>query len=152
MTTTVETIALEEAAEMGVSSADLGYAADALIDGAYAGDYYMGGDKIDLMIVGETRYADQTQEVEALPVATPSGQLVPLGALAHVELQSGPEQVNHRERERAIAVEVSPPPQIALEDAMDQIARRIVQPLQENGQLGAGYRSKGRADQRHGRD
>ncbi|NIP87302.1 MAG: hypothetical protein GTO03_17810, partial [Planctomycetales bacterium] len=33
---------LIQAAEMGVSSADLGYAADALIDGAYAGDYYVG--------------------------------------------------------------------------------------------------------------
>ena len=131
---------LMQAAEMGVSSADLGYYADALIDGAYAGDYYVGGDKIDLMIVGETRYADRTQEIAALPVATPSGQLVPLGALAHVDLRSGPEQVNHRERERAITVEVSPPPQIALEDAMDQIARKIVQPLQEDGQLGAGYR------------
>jgi HAE1 family hydrophobic/amphiphilic exporter-1 len=131
---------LIQAAEMGVSSDDLGYAADALIDGAYAGDYYVGGDKIDLMIVGETRYADRTQEVAALPVATPSGQLVPLGALADVDLRSGPEQVNHRERERAITVEVSPPPQIALEDAMDQIARKIVQPLQEEGQLGAGYR------------
>ncbi len=57
-----------------------------------------------------------------------------------MELQSGPEQVNHRERERAITIEVSPPPQIALEDAMEQIAVQIVQPLQAEGQLGAAYR------------
>ena len=131
---------LIQAAEMGVSSADLGYAADALIDGAYAGDYYVDGDKIDLTIVGEKHYADRTQEVEALPVATPSGQLVPLGALAWVDLRSGPEQVNHRERVRAITVEVSPPPQMALEDAMDHIAKKIVRPLQDDGRLGAGYR------------
>ena len=34
------------------------------------------------------------------------GQLVPLSAVADVELSSGPEQINHRERERAITIQV----------------------------------------------
>lgn len=131
---------LIQAAEMGVSSADLGYAADALIDGAFASDYYLDGDKIDLVIMGETHYADRTQEIEALPVATPMGQLVPLGALASITLSSGPEQVDHRERMRAITIEVTPPPEVALEDAMQTIENDIVRPLQESGELSADYR------------
>ncbi|QEG01086.1 Multidrug resistance protein MdtB [Stieleria maiorica] len=130
---------LVQAAEMGVSSRDLGFAANCLIDGAYAGDYYLDGNKIDLTIVGESEYADTTQEIEALPIATPGGHLIPLAALAEVALASGPEQVNHRERVRAITIEVSPPPEVALEDAMAQIRREIVQPLIESGQLGGGY-------------
>ncbi|MCA9018682.1 MAG: efflux RND transporter permease subunit, partial [Planctomycetaceae bacterium] len=57
---------LVQAAEMGVSSADLGYMANALVDGAFAGDYYLGGDKIDLSIVGESRHIQNTQDVKAI--------------------------------------------------------------------------------------
>lgn len=130
---------LVQAAEMEVSSRDLGFAANALIDGAYAGDYYLDGKKIDLSIVGREHYADTTHEIEALPVATPSGQLVPLSSLARVTMSSGPEQVNHRERVRAITIEVSPPQGTALEDAMIQIKEDIVGPIMKNGQLDGGY-------------
>lgn len=131
---------LMQAAENRVSSADLGYTANALIDGAFAGDYYLGGDKIDLTIIGQSRHIQNTQDVAALSVATPDGRLVSLGALANVKITSGPEQVNHRERQRAITIEVSPPEDMALEDAMDQIQSEIVQPMRENGQLAGGYR------------
>ncbi len=131
---------LFEATEMEVNSVDLGYTANALIDGAYAGDYYLGGDKIDLTIIGRSKHIQNTQDVSALSVATPMGSLVSLGALADVEITSGPEQVNHRERQRAITIEVSPPEDMALEDAMGQIQSEIIQPLRESGRLAGGYR------------
>lgn len=131
---------LMQASQMGVTSASLGYTVNALVDGAYATDYFLNGDKIDLTIIGKTEYAGRSQDVRALAIATPVGELVPLEALAHVELSSGPEQVNHRERERAITIEVSPPPEMALEDAMSRIQSDIVSPLIDSGQLGTGYR------------
>jgi len=131
---------LMQAAEMGVTSSSLGYAANALVDGAYAGDYFYEGDKIDLTIVGEERFARSYQDVVALPIATPAGEVVPLEALAHVEITSGPEQINHRERVRAITIEVTPPPEIALEDAMEMIQREVVSPLVASGQLTGEYR------------
>lgn len=131
---------LLQAAEMGVSSADLGFAANALIDGAYVSDYYLDNKKIDLVLMGEHQYAESTQDVESLPMATPIGQLIPLGSLADVTLSSGPEQVNHRERIRAITIEVSPPPEIPLEYALNRIDNEIVKPLQESGRLTGGYR------------
>ena len=129
-----------QAAEMGVTSASLGYAVNALVDGAYATDYYLEGDKIDLTLMGEAAYAGRSQDIRALPIATPIGELVPLEAVADVSLSSGPEQINHRERERAITIEVSPPPEVALEDAMSTIQNDIVQPLIDNGQLRGEYR------------
>lgn len=131
---------LIQAAEMGVSSADLGYTVNALVDGAYATDYFHDGDKIDLTVKGQEKFASKSQDIRALPIATPVGELIPLEALAEVELASGPEQVNHRERERAITIEVSPPPEIPLEDAMANIQSQIVQPLIQSGELGPGYR------------
>ncbi len=130
---------LVQAAEMGIGTVDLGYGVNALVDGAYAGDYYLGGDKIDLTIKGESQYAERTQDLAFLPIATPSGQLVPLSAVADVTLSSGPEQINHRERLRAITIQVSPPPEMALEDAMARITTQIVDPIRESGQLEGGY-------------
>ncbi len=59
--------------------------------------------------------------------------------MADVQLKSGPEQVNHRERVRAITIEISPPPEVALEDAMQMIERDIVGPIKASGQLAGGY-------------
>jgi HAE1 family hydrophobic/amphiphilic exporter-1 len=55
-------------------------------------------------------------------------------------MSSGPEQVNHRERQRAITIEVSPPPNIPLETAMQLIQEQIVSPLRQSGELNGGYR------------
>lgn len=125
----------EQAADLGVSAAELGYTVDALVDGAYATDYFVGGDKIDLTIIGRPEFASRTQDLESLPIATPAGELVPLSAVADVRLASGPEQINHRERQRAVTIHVNPPPEIALEDAMDRITREIVEPLETGGEL-----------------
>jgi hydrophobic/amphiphilic exporter-1 (mainly G- bacteria), HAE1 family len=131
---------LIQAAEMGMSANELGYTANALIDGAYAGDYFMGGDKIDLTIKGRDESVRNAQDVDALPIATPSGQIVPLGALAKVSMSSGPEQINHRERQRAITIQVTPPADMPLEEAMIQIREEIVRPIRESGQLDGGYK------------
>ncbi|MBA2114900.1 efflux RND transporter permease subunit [Bremerella alba] len=131
---------LVQAAEMGVSSADLGFTANALIDGAYAGDYFLDGKKIDLTIMGETNFADSTQKIGGLPIATPGGELVPLAALANVNISSGPEQINHRERLRSITIEVSPPEAMPLENAMQLISTQLVDPMIADGKVPNGYR------------
>jgi len=129
----------EQAADLQLTAADLGYAVDALVDGAYATDYFTGGDKIDLRIVGEEQYAKSSQSLASLPIATPTGQLVPLEAVADVSIRSGPEQINHRTRQRAITLQVTPSLNMPLEAAMDDIANKIIAPLQASGQLQGGY-------------
>jgi HAE1 family hydrophobic/amphiphilic exporter-1 len=128
------------AAELGVSADDLGYTVDSLVDGAYAGDFYLEGDKIDITIVGQPRFAERMEQIPNLSVSTPTGDLVPLGALADVELSSGPEQINRRERERAITIQVRPDRTVALQDALDRVREKIVKPLEEQGVIGGAYR------------
>ncbi|TWU24259.1 Multidrug resistance protein MdtB [Novipirellula galeiformis] len=125
--------------QLGVNASSLGYAVNALVDGAFASDYYVGGDKIDLTIVGSFDQATSIQDLESLPIATPRGRLVPLNSLAKIVSSSGPEQINHRERQRAITIEVSPPPEMALEDALQRIETQIIDPIRASGQLDGGY-------------
>ncbi|MEM8667907.1 MAG: efflux RND transporter permease subunit [Planctomycetota bacterium] len=124
---------LVESSELGVTAADLGYAVDAFVDGAYAGDYFVDGDKIDLTIMGDTEFTDQTQDLLSLPIATQYGQVVPLSALADVDYSSGPESIMRRERQRAITISVTPPLDIPLEEAMLMIDRQIISSLQDDG-------------------
>jgi HAE1 family hydrophobic/amphiphilic exporter-1 len=130
---------LVEASEMGVNASELGYAVDALVDGAYVGDYFTGGDKIDLTIVGSKAFTRRTQDLASLPIATATGQLVPLASVAQVRMSSGPEQINRRERLRAITIQVTPPVTTPLEEAMQQVNTEVIAPLYESGDLDGGY-------------
>ncbi|HMC11692.1 MAG TPA: efflux RND transporter permease subunit, partial [Pirellulaceae bacterium] len=130
---------LDQAADLQLTAGDLGYAVDALVDGAYATDYFSGGDKIDLRIIGEEQYAKSSQSLASLPIATPTGQLVPLEAVANVLIKSGPEQINHRTRQRAITLRVTPPLKMPLEEAMDLITSKVVDPLRASGDLSGDY-------------
>ncbi len=121
-----------ESSELGISAAELGYVVDAFVDGAYAGDYFVDGDKIDLTIMGEGSFVGRTQDIESLPIATPGG-IVPLSAVAVVEPSSGPEAIMRRERLRAITISVTPPLTVPLEEAMLNIDRQIVEPLHSEG-------------------
>ncbi|MFV2065546.1 MAG: efflux RND transporter permease subunit [Pirellulales bacterium] len=128
-----------QAAETHIDATNLGYTVDALIDGAYACDYFLGGERIDLRIIGSRSFTRHTQDLRTLPVATPTGQLVSLATLADVKMTSGPEQINHRERSRAITIRVTPPVDVPLEVARDQIDAEIVRPLVARGELAGGY-------------
>ena len=131
---------LEQAADMRLDTRQLGYMVDCLVDGGYATDYYLENDRIDLVIKGDERFVKRTQDLRTLPVITPGGQLVPLESVAEVrEYSSGPEQILHRERERAITVQVSPPPQMPLEEAQERIQQLVVAPLVASGALEGGY-------------
>lgn len=130
---------LMQAAEMGMNATDIGFTVNALVDGAYVGDYFLDGKKIDLTVIGERQFTQNTHLIGAVPVATPAGQLVPLTALADVTLASGPEQVNHRERARAITIVASPPPQVALEQAMLKIEQEVIPTMRATGLLDGPY-------------
>lgn len=127
------------ASEMGIDTTELGYVADAMVDGAYAGDYYVGGDKIDLTIRGPTGRSADPQSLMSIPLATADGEIVPLMAVAEMKYASGPEQINRRERLRSITVEVSPPDEMPLEAAMDLVNGQIVSPLIDEGIIGSEY-------------
>ncbi len=129
----------DQAADLGVTAAELGYAVNALVDGAYAGDYNLQGDRIDLSIVGNEQRARTGADVRNLPVFTPQGQVVSLESLADVVPASGPEQINRRERQRAITISVTPPVEMAIEDAMDRIQSQIALPLLADPKLAGLY-------------
>ena len=132
---------LEHATELGLTSADIGYIVDALVDGAFAGDYWHEGDKIDLVIFGQSKYIERTQDLEQIFIFTPSGDYVPLSTVADIQLGVGPEEIDHIERERSIVIQVIPPRTMPLERALDIIDTQILKPMVKKGLLGGLYKA-----------
>ena len=126
---------------VGINSRELGYAINTLIDGAYVTDYFEGSDKIDLVILADDDYSSNTQALEQKYIATRNMDApVRIESIADIRMGSGPEQLNHRERERAISIEFSPPKNVPLEEAIERVEQKIIRPLEEQGVLGAEYK------------
>ena len=138
----------ERAAALQLSSREIGFIVNTLVDGVKASDYQHEGDEIDLTLMGEDRFARRTQDLALLPIRTPTGQIVSLGSVADVRVVTGPEQINRIERQRAITLQVIPPVTMALETAMRQIDEVLLRPLRQEGTLGRLYniRLAGTAD------
>lgn len=139
----------EQARQLGMSNSEIGAAVDALVDGAYVGDYSTGGRKIDLVVLADPSDPSQSEDIERKYVATP-GATVPvrLDSLVNVTMGSGPDQIYHSERQRAISIDVTPPPHISLEDAIEIVEEGVVGKLVADGELAGGYniRLSGTAD------
>jgi hydrophobic/amphiphilic exporter-1 (mainly G- bacteria), HAE1 family len=138
-----------QARQLGMSNSEIGASVDALVDGAYVGDYSTGGRKIDLVVLANPSDRSQSEDIERKHVATP-GATVPvrLDSFVDVTMGSGPDQIYHSERERAISIDVTPPPEMSLEDAIETVENGIVRELIAEGELAGGYniRLSGTAD------
>jgi len=128
------------AADLGVVNRDLGFGVRALIDGAKASDYRFEGKKVDLRLMADTSTIHRTDTLDQLPIAAPDGQLVTLGSVADVIPTNGPVQINHSERQRTIAIQISPPETMPLQTAMDLVNTRILDPMKARGDLTGLYR------------
>ena len=123
------------AADAGISNRELGYAVSVLVDGAKASDFRFEGKEIDLRLMAEQSFAHRTHLLEQMPIATSEGRIITLGSVAEISQTSGPVSIDHRNRERAITIQVTPAEQMPLETAMGIIQNDIIAPLQASGQM-----------------
>jgi HAE1 family hydrophobic/amphiphilic exporter-1 len=66
-------------------------------------------------------------------VVTPSGQIVPVSALADVIVTAGPTEIRHRDRLRTVTLEVRPSDALPLEAAVELLEEEVVSVLEERG-------------------
>jgi HAE1 family hydrophobic/amphiphilic exporter-1 len=127
------------AASLGLTARDIGQVVDTLLDGRKVSDYQHDGKEIDLTLMGISSATKQTQDFENLLLRTSNGRLVTLGSVADVRWVSGPTQINHIERQRAITIQVRPPRETPLETAMQTLENKVIGPLKKSGELGGLY-------------
>jgi HAE1 family hydrophobic/amphiphilic exporter-1 len=116
-----------------LSNRELGFAVAAVVDGAKASEFRSEGKEVDLRIRANIGLEQRTHLFDAIPLATADGRLVTLGAVARIEETSGPVQILHRERQRAITIQVTPPVDVPLGAAMQSVQDEIIAPMYAEG-------------------
>jgi HAE1 family hydrophobic/amphiphilic exporter-1 len=113
----------ERLSELDMTRSDLGAAVQAGGDGMVLfRDYEQNGELKDIKIL--TRGEDGQQPLDKLldlPVATPIGAIVDLRSIAQLERVRGPDQIRHVDRQRAVTLELTPPPGAPLETVISQV-------------------------------
>ena len=120
-------------ADAGVSARAFALSVDAFNDGVRVSEITVGNDRLDLMLMGPNDRSDSTQSIDSLPIVTRSGEILPAGVLAHIEVTSGPTELRHIERQRAVTLKITPAPTMALEDALALLEEQVIQPLRDQG-------------------
>lgn len=115
-------------AQVGLTPEDLGLAVRTRGDGAIVGEYRIDGDTIDLKaITTDSVDQDFIGALGDLPLATPQGQVISLESVAQLRSTTAPQQINHVARQRAVTLQFTAPPGLALEEAMSLIDSAIAE-------------------------
>ena len=110
-------------AESGLSFDDVAIAIQALGDGAFVGEYRMGGETVDLKLVSSGSFEpDALDRVGSAPLATSLGTTVPVESVARPVFVNAPQQINRVGRQRAITLQFTPPPGVPLGAAIAEVA------------------------------
>ncbi len=122
-------------ADAGVNAGALAATLDAYNDGLRVKEITVGAERRDLTLKGRTANAEgrRTQDIGSYPIVTPSGRILPLSALATISLTAGPTEIRHRDRLRAITLEIRPAASLPLETALDIVQTQVVDALLAEG-------------------
>ncbi len=120
----------------GFSARDFGIVLDVLMDGRKIGEFKQEGEKkIDLVVKGTATDITTPEKLFDAQIAIPGGKIVPVSSLAELQRTSGITEIRHLERQRTITLQVTPPPSVPLQAAMETIDNQVVNPLRDKGML-----------------
>lgn len=129
----------ERLRELGMTRSDLGLAVQAGGDGIVLfRDYEQNGELKDIKILTERNGdAPPIDSLLDLPIATPDGDIVDLRSIATLDRVRGPDQIRHVDRQRAVTLELTPPPGAPLETVIEQV-NQLISGMKEQGAIPAG--------------
>lgn len=111
--------------EVGWSRAGVSSIVSMLGDGLFVGEYFDGETRLNMIL--RTDGWNSFQELEGVPVATPSGAVLPLGDLVEVEETLVPGGLQRVDRRRTITLFMSQPEDMTLQEVLEAI-RTDVEP------------------------
>jgi HAE1 family hydrophobic/amphiphilic exporter-1 len=134
-------------AASGLTEHELGIYVDVLMDGRKVGDFSPDGkDRIDLVVRGEEKEFKTPEAILDAPMVNNLGQQVRVGDVSTISYDHGMTQIDRLEKRRNIRLEITPPIDIPLQQAMETI-RTTVDGMTKAGKLaGVDVQLGGNAD------
>jgi|AntAceMinimDraft_5_1070358.scaffolds.fasta_scaffold00629_15 multidrug efflux pump subunit AcrB len=127
----------ERMAELGLSSEDLGFIVAAMTDGSYVDEFFLQDDKIDIYLYSAAGRDVELDKLSQLPAYTPTGEVLPLSALAEIVETVDTNSVRRVNGRRTVSLNIIPPRSVALETGVEKVRSELVDYLRENGQIPA---------------
>jgi HAE1 family hydrophobic/amphiphilic exporter-1 len=123
----------------GISAGEFGIAIDVLMDGRKIGDFKQEGKKkIDLVVKAAESDIKTPEDLYNSVLATPEGRTVPVSSFASLVRTTGISEIRHLERKRTFTLQVTPPFNIVLEEAMDIISNKVIPAVRSMGMIKKG--------------
>jgi HAE1 family hydrophobic/amphiphilic exporter-1 len=120
----------------GLSARELGVYLDVLMDGRQIGDFKEEGKKkIDLVVKAHDADYDTPEALFDAPITTSGGNIVPVSSLSSLTRTSGITEIRHLERLRTVTLQITPPVEIALQEAMELVQEKVIPELKSKGLL-----------------
>ncbi|ATD00930.1 efflux RND transporter permease subunit [Pseudoalteromonas spongiae] len=136
-------------AELGINNSDFGYAIAAMSDGAYVDEFILNDDKIDMFLFSGAGNRQNMAELASSPIVTPSGNILPLHALADLTNSNNSNSIRRVDGNRTVTVYIIPPRDVALETAEQFVRNELLPALWQQGKIAQGIKVNisGAADQ-----
>ena len=124
-------------AEVGWNRSRMATIVRALGDGAFLGEYFDGNRRYNVVMRAEQWLTPE--ELASVPLATPSGEVQTVGELTQLVRTAGPTQIRRVDRKRTLTLAITPPPELAIEEALDIVREEVLpvvyQALPQDGSI-----------------
>jgi hydrophobic/amphiphilic exporter-1 (mainly G- bacteria), HAE1 family len=123
-------------AAVGFSSDDIGKTIDVMLDGRKIGDYKEEGKKkIDFVVKAPKSSMLSPEDIYYSTIPLPNGKSGSVFEFVDLKRTFGLTQIRHLDTKRTITLEINPPAEIALQEAMRIVEEDIVPKLENDGLL-----------------
>lgn len=106
-------------AEAGWTRSQVSAISRTLGTGLYVGDFFNGQKRLDVFL--RSQDWQSPEELAAIPLYTPNAEVQPVGELVDIVRTAGPSSIRRVNRQRTITLQVTPPDNLSLEEAISQI-------------------------------
>jgi HAE1 family hydrophobic/amphiphilic exporter-1 len=93
-----------KAASLGINASEVAETLEAVIGGRRASQFRQQGDEFDILVRLNEQERANIEQINHVPVVTPSGQSVPIGSLVRMQRREGPVSIERQDQERIITV------------------------------------------------
>ncbi|WP_200821339.1 efflux RND transporter permease subunit [Oceanicoccus sp. KOV_DT_Chl] len=125
----------DRAAELGLNAEQLGFTISALTDGSYVDEFFLADDKIDIYLYSDAGQQATLDNLDQMPIYTPSGAVLPLAALADIIETVDTSAIRRVAGRRTVSLNIIPPRSIPLETGVEMVKQDVVQYLKDNGKI-----------------
>ncbi|MEX0876553.1 MAG: efflux RND transporter permease subunit, partial [Phycisphaerales bacterium] len=119
--------------ELGLTTEGLGVAVRGLFDGAFVGDYKVGSEAIDLVVLPMGGRMDTMEQIRDVPIATPAGPVVPVDSVVDFRPTLAAQVIQRIEELPSVSISVTPPEAMAVQQAMEWIQVNLIDAVRDQG-------------------